>query len=155
MTVGHAASGSFACFYPKSLYKMRELLGKLELSSNKVTHSNNGSWDLAPCFLPYRNLGYILGNDSNKKMSRETEKRVKENLKRFAKRQVNDRRKHRRPFNDFFKRFPSNKAFVSASLPHESGAHKASKKFYQDTVKRKLPALPTLKKRSHACKITN
>jgi len=96
------AAVAFAAFKPSSLYKMREISGKLEMSLRRVTDSFEAPWMLAPCFAP---LGKLRGNDS---------KKIQENLNNFAESQVWFRRTHRAPFNDCMHLYPKNKSYHSA-----------------------------------------
>lgn len=103
---------------PKAfLFKMRETIGKVELSLNKGDKSS--VWIVYPCFQPLKNIdklktwgeGWKLENVQYPEEINNTEK----GLLNLAALQIDFKRKHRAIFNDCFRLLPDNASYVSAS----------------------------------------
>ncbi|MDR3624328.1 MAG: hypothetical protein P4L16_04215 [Chlamydiales bacterium] len=113
ITITHIVGVILGCISPNTLYKTREIAGKLERYLLRVnTIRGAGIWVLTECFNPIRN---IPGKEGLKSMPKDHE--IREMLKDFGASAVWARMTIRILFNDCCLLFPQDQRYVSAAKP--------------------------------------
>lgn len=116
ITITHIAGAIFGIISPNTLYKSRDLVGRLERRLLRVDDIKKAFlFALVPCFSPLSN---IHKTSSNELITDEA--KVKERLVWFAFSQIHYRRTQQAFFNDLWALFPKNQTYISA-------AHRLSK----------------------------
>lgn len=101
LTVVHVAAVIFGCLSPNTLYRSRDIAGKLERRLLRVERVRVCDKPLTICFSPRRNL--------------KKEFNSYDQLKKFVHMQVWTRRRNKSFFNDWGKKLPENAAYISAA----------------------------------------
>lgn len=118
MTATSLAGVLLGCIAPNTLYKTREIAGRLERAMLRIDDIHDEYprlWLLTPCFNPISNLFKDRGKHMEFSKSA-----VRHHLIDFAHTRVNNRRSCRTIFNDCGRLLPWNgKAYKSAALPSE------------------------------------
>jgi hypothetical protein len=114
ITITHIAAVILGCASPNTLYKTREIAGKLERDLLRVERIfDGGMWVVAPCFSPMRS---IL-TKKNGKLLEPTKKELKCKLRNFSESTITFLREERAFFNDCMRLFPDDKRYVSPAAP--------------------------------------
>lgn len=138
MLVLHVVSVIFGAMCPPVLYKIRQVIGRLEIDLNRIDSSkklyNNvficgEGWVLTPCLVPIGNLAQMLypqrdneGNilrdvNDNPILEENTEENIKENLNLKGRKLVEYRQENCEPLNDCGNLYPRNIPYISKATP--------------------------------------
>lgn len=112
ITITHVVGVILGCIRPNTLYKTREIAGRLERNMLEVDDIlKGGPWVLAPCFSPIDHL-FFSQPENNNSVTIQDASRL---LDIFGRAQIRFRQNRRAIFNDCMFLHPKNQPYISAA----------------------------------------